>query len=120
MIKEFRIPGGTAVQMGKPANPASSTIIQELASSLAAIEGVKEAHLPMCYAAGLMKEPSLVLILGLDEGTNAANVVATIEQVVQRVMPSSRILNVWPFPEGHQMLKLARTAGCQLLLRESP
>lgn len=100
--------------MGKPARPLPDSILRQIGSALSMIHGITEAHLPMCHAHGVMQEPALVLIIGLRRGAERESIMPLVSEAIRPAPPIVGHLDIWPVDEVDQMLKMARTSGCEL------
>ena len=57
-LKLLKVPIGTKLLLGAPATPMPKTISDAIAELAASVPGVLEAHLPQCFAAGIMNAPT--------------------------------------------------------------
>ena len=113
-MEQARIPAGTTIQMGKSAKPMAEAVLWEMSAGLGRIEEIAEAHLPLCYAPGAMQKPAFVLILGVKPNANLDITRLAVAELLRHVLPQGAQMDFWPLPEEHQLLKVARTAGCEL------
>ncbi len=118
-MEAFRIPAGSTVYAGKPANPLSQNIEQEISRCISATEGIVEAHLPMCYIREIMPKPALVLVIVVDPAVELDSLMAKVGQVVRHALPEGTSLDIWPLEPQNPVLTLVRNANCMLFARGS-
>lgn len=113
----MKIPAGTSVYVGRPAKPMLASLADQISSGLADIPGILEAHVPQCYAKGLIDPPAQILVLVLPLGMSADTVVPGVLQTLRRILPRGTSMDVLPLDEKAPVLSSIRGAGCQLSLR---
>ena len=112
--KYLALPAGSEVIVGRPRIPIApmvSTAIEALVDSTA---GIQEAHLPMCFAAGLMEAPALVLVVDIAPTADLRTVLDKIGPGIVRILPPGQSLDVWPLPPDSSLLPAVRNANCRI------
>ncbi len=61
-ISFVELPAGTHILLGPPAKLIDSNLFRAIVRLAGSIEDIVEAHLPQCFAVGVMEEPSQVLV----------------------------------------------------------
>ena len=77
--------------------------------------GVREAHLPQCYIAGVVDPSTQVLVVVLPDGSDGPNLAARIAEDLKGLSPGVRELLVWPVSADNEILAAVRNAGCQII-----
>jgi len=114
MIRPFEISEGTNVMLGAPAKPMNPLISDALGELISSIEGIVEAHLPQCFALGIMDKPTQILVVVLDQTVERKIVFEHIGGGLSRILPSGQSLDVWPMNEENSLLGDIRAANCQI------
>ena len=114
MMRPFEIPEGTNVMLGAPAKPMDPSISDALGELTSSIEGIVEAHLPQCFALGVMDKPAQILVVVIDPMVEPKMVFEQIGQGLSRILPSGQSLDVWPMDKENSLLGNVRSAGCQI------
>jgi hypothetical protein len=114
MIEPLRIPAGTVVLIGAPAEPMPRERASALAEMVSQIDGIQEAHLPQCFAVGVMTSPAQVLALVLAPGAEEPAVLAEVGAALAAILPQGQHLDVWPMAPGDGLLENVRSAGCRI------
>ena len=112
-MEEIKMQAGMSVLFGAPAKPMAKEISDSLQQLVRSLPGVVEAHLPQCFVPESMPEPAQVLMLVLKRGTEQETM-DTIGKSLSKILPRGMSLDVWPLPRGHELLRDARAAGCEL------
>jgi hypothetical protein len=118
-METFRVPAGSTVYSGKPANPLPPNIEQEISRGISAIEGIIEAQLPMCYVREIMPKPALVLVVVVDPAVGLDSLMAKTGRVIRNSLPKGTSLDIWPIEPKNSLLPFVRNAGCMLFARGS-
>ncbi len=110
---------GARVFIGAPADPQlTPTARAAVAAQVAAVPGIREAHLPQCFAPGVSERPAqvlvLVLVLVLDPATTPDRVMSALGPRLSEVIPPGVYLDVWPLAAAHELLPAVRAAGCEI------
>ena len=112
-MEPIKMTAGTSVLIGAPAQPVPQAISGALRNLVESLPGVAEAHLPQCFVPGVMLQPAQVLIVALRNGTEEETMRA-IGQALPTILPPGMPLDVWPLVAGHELLRHARSVGCEL------
>lgn len=111
---ELKIPAGQQVFIGDPAVPLAVEHVQKLTKMLASAPGVQEAHLPQCFALGIMSEPAQVIVL---VGRSARDLTPAIEYIAEALpallLPGQH-LDVWPLAATDPMVEAVRATACRI------
>jgi hypothetical protein len=99
-MKPLSIPKGSAVLLGKPAQPMPQALSDAIGKMVRGIAGIREAYLPQCYVAAVVEPPAQILVLVLDNTTDHQNVLDAVGQGLNCVLPQGMHLDVWPMT-GH-------------------
>jgi hypothetical protein len=113
-METFRIPAGSTVYVGKPANPLSQSVEQGMSRGLSALDGITEAHLPMCYVQGVMPLAAQVLVIVVDPAADLGALMVKAGEVVRHNLEKGKQLDIWPLGPRDSMLTMVRNAGCKL------
>lgn len=116
MTEKFRIPAGSRLRVGAPAEPLPIDVSGELARGLAAISPIIEAHLPLCQLLPGMHEPRMTLVVVFEEGTNQDASMPLVIDLVKSIVPPSTDIDVWPLGSENTILNTIRHANCLLPL----
>ena len=101
--------------LGAPAKPFPETVVVRLRDLVQTISGVFEAHIPQCYAPGVMKDPSQILVVITREGADMAAILTELEEKLHEFLPNRATLDVWPLGLQSDMVQAVRRANCPLL-----
>lgn len=88
-----RIPAGTKVYLGAPARPMKVELSVQIAKMLRHIPGIVEAHVPQCYAPGVIDNPAQMLILVVNPKAARSAMAAEIEKGLAMVLPVGTTLD---------------------------
>lgn len=110
----LNIPAGAQLLLGAPAQPMPSEQADALAATVAAMDGVSEAHLPQCFVPGVMKQPAQVLVMVVEPPADPDRVCASIGQALNAVLPQVEHLDLLPLEPGSSLLDAVRRAGCRI------
>lgn len=91
---------------------------EDIRRALMGIPGIVEAHLPQCYAKGLVDPSAQVLVLVLDVEAVESTLVPTLRGRLRQVLPQGTFLDILPLHEDAPALQSVRAAGCTLNLSE--
>jgi hypothetical protein len=84
-----RIPAGSSVIIGAPAQPMPPATINSIAEAVARTGGVLEAHMPLCLVEGVMAAPSQVLFILLANPSSCDVVVTKLRNPIGEVLTSA-------------------------------
>jgi len=110
----LRIPAGSHVLIGRPAQPVSKTVIHAVHKLLLAFPSIAEAHLPQCFVRDKMERPAQVLVVVFEQDAESEQVLADLIVAMGTVLPAGVHLDVWPIDLGSELLLHVRATGCQL------
>jgi hypothetical protein len=111
-LPPFGIPEGAKVLFSRPPRPLPGYLIRCIASLIASVPGVTEAHLPQCFVADVMTEPAQLLVLVLAVEANEREVVTAVEAGLEAFLRAEQHLEIWAMPTTSRMLETVRKAGC--------
>lgn len=114
-MKRLNIPAGTHVLVGRAATPIAGPLVDSIAEMLLAIPSVTEAHLPQCFARGVIERPAQVLVLVLASHVDCDQAFNAVDCGLARILPRGTHLDVWPVDLGHELLPAVRAAGCRVV-----
>jgi hypothetical protein len=109
------IPPGTPIMLGTPAKPMADALMQSIGTMLLNVNGVREAHLPQCYAMGVMERPTQVLVVVIDAGASSETVIDEVLLGLTAVLPEETPLDVWSMDPEHSLLASVQTTNCRLM-----
>jgi hypothetical protein len=107
-MKAPSIPKGSAVMLGRPAQPMPQALSEAIGGIVRGIAGIREAYLPQCYLAAVVEPPAQILVLVLDNTTDPRNVLDAVGQALNRVLPQGTHLDVWPMTDRNSLLSIVR------------
>ncbi|MBN1671619.1 MAG: hypothetical protein JXR37_11325 [Kiritimatiellae bacterium] len=107
-----RMPPGTSVLVGSPERPMSRALVRAIGRLAAQTDGIQEAHLPQCFALGVMNAPEQVLVVVLRPEADENAVLGALGRGLAAILPPGRQLHVWPLPPDSEFLADIRAAGC--------
>lgn len=108
----MKIPAGTSVYIGPPAQPIPKEISEAIGVGLGKIPQVLEAHLPMIYIEGLIDPPAQILMVVVEE--NKPSPQGKILGVVRGVLPNGSYMDIGELYPGDPQLTAIRASGTQL------
>jgi hypothetical protein len=106
-MKPLMMPKGTNVFLGRPAKPMPQELSSAIGKMVQAIDGIREAFLPQCYAEGAVDPPAQILVLVLDNPADQKTLDA-VGQGLTRILPQGMHLDVWPLDGSHSLLSTIR------------
>ncbi len=106
--------------LGRPARPMPQALSDAIAQMLRGIVGIREAHLPQCFAPAAMKQPAQILVLVLDEASDRSTVLDAVGHGLAIVLPKDTHLDVWPMSETHGLLSTVRQTKMQIVGKPAP
>jgi hypothetical protein len=109
------IGAGTQVLIAAPSQPMARAQQAAIADALAKVPGVVEAHLPLLFVPGAMREQAQVLVVVLERGANVEASMHEITCALAQLLTEDARLDVFPLEEGSEMIKDVRAVGCQIL-----
>jgi hypothetical protein len=110
----FHVPAGATIRFGAPAYPLPEDARSKIGRGLSSIQGVIEAHLPLCQVVGAMTEPVQVLVVVFEQGTALQFPPSAVIDVVRTALPQGSHLDVWPVRHDDPLLATVRKANCCL------
>jgi hypothetical protein len=106
-MRPLSIPAGTAVLLGRPAQPMAVALSDSIAQMVRSIPGIREAYLPQCFVKGVVEPPAQVLVLVLDT-TDQQRVLDSVGEGLTRALPQGVHLDVWPMSDRDSLLGTVR------------
>ena len=113
-MQPFNVPAGAQILLGAPAKPMPPSDADAIASLVARVDGVQEAHLPQCFVVGVMESPAQILVVLLDTNYDASVALNRIGDGLTDILSKGKHLDVWPVESGNSMLNDVRSAGCEI------
>ena|SRR5215475_2691020 len=110
----MNLPPATALYWGPPASPLPPEIQAKISYAISGVPGIAEAHLPQCYSKGLVDPSAQVLVLVLQPGTAAANVMPQIQENLRAALAEGKFLDVFPLAPNHPMLPTIRKTNTKV------
>ena len=109
------IPSGTPIMLGTPARPMAESLQESIGTMLLSVNGVLEAHVPQCFAIGVMDQPVQVLVVVIEASASSEEVVDEILLGLTGLLPEDIPLDVWPLEQGHSLLASIQATGCRIM-----
>src|SRR3989338_4474640 len=109
----LRIPTGTPIMLGVPARPMEEALLQSIGTMLLSVEGVVEAHLPECFAMGIMAQPAQVLVVVITPASSSEEVADEILLGLSALADLE--LDVLPINPEHSLLASVQATNCRLM-----
>ena len=100
--------------LGAPADPLPRGITLTIAGAVSRWLGVIEAHLPQCYAPGVIDDPAQILVLVVRQGEAVRNLVARAGRELGNILPDGTHLDMWVIGADDKFLPIVREAGCRI------
>lgn len=116
-MQKIEIPNGTMVLIGAPAKPVSHEILEALGNMVANFPEIIEAHLSQCFAIGLMKAPTQVLVLIAESKSNKNDTFRKIMGRLPDILLDGMELDIWPIQMNSGFTPMIRDAKCQIYQR---
>jgi hypothetical protein len=113
-MKVIDVPANTKVFLGAPAEPFPQELIASIARGIYAIEGIEELHLPQCFALGIMKSPSPLLVLVTGPNLSTARAARKAKRALKGLLPSGLNLDVWPLRFDSPYVQAVQQVNCGL------
>ncbi|MDT7602481.1 MAG: hypothetical protein QOF61_478 [Acidobacteriota bacterium] len=109
------IEAGTQILIAAPSHPMPVAQSAAIADMLSKVAGVVEAHLPYCFVPGVMSEPAQVLVLVIERGRQAEEILHAVNCQLAQLLTEDSRLDIFPLTPESGMLKGVRAVGCQIL-----
>ena len=107
-MRPLSISAGTAVILGRPAQPMAQALSDSIAQMVRGIAEIREAYLPHCFVKGLVEPPTQILVLVFDTAADQQRVLDAVGEGLTRVLPSGMHLDVWPMSDRDSLLGTVR------------
>jgi len=111
-MEQTRVVAGMKMRISAPVQPLPPDRAAAIASAVARIPEIVEAHLPQCLVEG-DSEPRQVLAIGVARGARFADAVAAVGAGLSGIFPSGQLIDVLPFPQ-FAVPGALRAAQCQI------
>jgi hypothetical protein len=111
----LKIPAGTPIMLGTPARPMADALLQSIGTMLLGVRGVREAHLPQCFAMDVMDGPAQVLVVVIESGASSEAVTDEVLLGLAAVLPDDIHLDVWSMNPQHSLLASVQATKCRLM-----
>jgi hypothetical protein len=115
-LSAMKLPAGTTLYIGPPANPLPRETQAKIAHAVSGIDGIAEAHLPQCYSKGLVDPSAQVLVLVLQQGARAENVMPQVQENLRTALSDEEFLDIFPLGPGHPMIPTIRMTNTKLVI----
>jgi hypothetical protein len=109
------IPSGTPIMLGTPARPMAEALMQSIGTMLLNVNGVREAHLPQCFAMGVMEKPAQVLVVVIEATASSEEVMDAVLLGLAERLPEGIQLDVWPMEPAHSLLSTVQATDCRIM-----
>ena len=109
------IPSGTPIMLGTPAKPMGEALQQSIGTMLLGVDGVLEAHVPQCFAVGVMEQPVQVLVVVIEASMSSEEVVDEVLLGLTELLPEDIQLDVWSMDSQHSLLASVQATNCRLM-----
>lgn len=109
------IPSGTPIMLGTPARPMPEVLSQTIGTMLSSVDGVVEAHLPECFAVGIMAQPAQVLVVVINSASSSEEVVDEILLGLSALALEDLEFDVLPISPEHSLLASVQATNCRLV-----
>jgi hypothetical protein len=110
-IRSFTIKAGETVNIGAPATPPTWDFVQKVRGVCEQVDGLREAHLPMCYVEGKIDPPKIVLAVVPPAA------VPEIQDGLHAILPSSEYLDVLPLEGDSPLADAVRASNTAIVRR---
>lgn len=114
MVDILNIPAGSEVFVGAPSVPMKLVRFNAIAKAVLQTPGISEAHLPQCYVEGVTPNPAQVLLVVFTSEVDANFVLDQLFAELEKVIPESELIDVWPASLEMPLLETVRNAGCKI------
>jgi hypothetical protein len=111
-MEQRHIPGGTKFYFGAPAQPMHQSRSSAIATVVARVPGIVEAHLPQCFIDG-DAEARQVLVVVVSKKTEIARIVGDLNLGLKDVVPGGLFLDILPFAKS-KVASGVREAHCKI------
>ncbi len=101
--------------LGTPAVPMAESLAQSIGTMLLNVDGVLEAHIPQCFAMGVMERPAQVLVVVLEQTAPPEDTIDEILLGLASLLPEDIQLDVWPIEREHSLLATVQATGCRIM-----
>jgi len=101
--------------LGTPARPMAEDLLQSVGTMLLGIGGVREAHLPQCFAVDVMERPAQVLVVVIESDASSEAVTDEVLLGLAAVLPDDIQLDVWSMNPEHSLLTSVQATKCRLM-----
>ena len=118
-MHRIRVPAGSQVFLGAPAEPMEPEIVAAISRLVDGAPEIIEAHLPQVFVSGAMQAPAQVLVIvTVDRDVQSA--LDKVGASLGHLLPPGRSLDVWPLSPMDKLLPTVRGAGCRVGQRPRP
>ena len=101
--------------LGTPARPIEEALLQSIGTMLLNMGGVREAHVPQCFAMGVMERPAQVLVVVIESNASSEDVVDEVLLGLAAVLPDDIQLDVWSMDPQHSLLATVQATKSRLM-----
>ncbi len=111
----LKIPSGTPIMLGTPARQLEEALLQSIGTMLLNVGGVREAHLPECFAMDIMEHPAQVLVVVIESDASTENVMDEVLLGLTTILPEDIQLDVWSMDPEHSLLASIQATKCRIM-----
>ena len=111
----LKIPTGTPIMLGVPAVPLAEDLLQSIGTMLLSVGGVREAHVPQCFAMGVMERPAQVLVVVIESDAPSEAVIDEILLGLTAILPDGIHLDLWSMDAQHSLLATVQATKSRLM-----
>lgn len=101
--------------LGTPARPMEEALLQSIGTMLLSVGGVREAHLPQCFAMTVMERPAQVLVVVIESDASSEAVIDEVLLGLTAVLPDGIHLDLWSMDPQHSLLATVQATKCRLM-----
>jgi hypothetical protein len=105
---------GTKMHIGSPTIPMSPELSVAIAGMLEEMPGVLEAHLPQCYAPGVIDPPAQVLMIVLSRSGQEVMFASEVRRRLLSILPKGVPLEFMFLHRSSPELESVRRANCRI------
>ena len=110
-MRQHFIETGTKILVGSPAKPLPKRQFKQISGILAAIDEIREAHLPQVYGIGELDNAKQLLFIVVDPESAIPDVMEQLRAPLERFL-QQHSLDVWPVGKTHRLIGTVRDANC--------
>ena len=101
--------------LGTPATPMGESLQESIGTMLLSVDGVLEAHLPQCFAIGVMRQPAQVLVVVIESTAPTEDVMDEVLLGLASLSSEDIHLDVWSMNPQHSLLASVQATNCRIM-----